>query len=97
MLFHVTAVHDVDDCAAYNTEVQEQLLEFWGGIEALGDELGVQVLSWLADAPGHTVFMVLESGSVASVSKFLLAIPMRQDFDIRPVMQLETLAEMLSS
>lgn len=95
MLFHVTAKHEVAFCGAYDQPLQEKVGEAWRNLGRLSEELGVKIKSWGLDAPGHTIFMLLEAESVASISKFLLSNPMRQDYDVRPVLSLDEIKGMI--
>ncbi len=97
MLFHVTAKHEVTFCAAYDKPLQKEVGEAWGNLGKLSEELGVKVKSWGLDAPGHTIFMVLEAESVQSLSKFLLSNPMRQDYDVRPLLSLDEIKGMIGN
>jgi hypothetical protein len=86
MLFHVTATHTAEHCAAYDLDAQKKVIEAWGNMDKLGKEVGVRVKYWALDAPAHTVFILLEAEDTKGMSKFLLSSPMRQTFDVRPVL-----------
>ena len=86
MLFHVTATHDVAHCGAYDQTLQKEVGESWANMDQLSKELSVKIKSWGIDAPGHTVFMLLEADSMGPISTCLLSNPMRQHYDIRPVL-----------
>ena len=93
MLFHVTATHTAEHCAAYDMDAQKKVIAAWSTMDKLGEELGVQVKYWALDAPAHTVFMLLEAENTRGMSRFLLSSPMRQTFDVRPVLSSEDLQQ----
>jgi hypothetical protein len=89
MLFHVTAKHSVNDCVTYNTEVRAALQEFLPTVPGRCEELGVKLHFALNGAPDHVFYLLLEADDYSAVCSLLCSIPMKQEFDIKPVRQLQ--------
>jgi hypothetical protein len=89
MLFHVTARHHVDDCGMYNEEIRQALQEFAPSIPERCKELGVKVHFAVMGHPDHVFYFLVEANDLTSVCALLSAVPMKQEFDIKPVRALE--------
>ncbi len=89
MLFHIFMTHKEDNCPAYHTELMPDLIASLENLEALGKELGVKAHTLLWGAPAHVAFAVLEADNVGAVARYLNSIPLKQDFEITPVVNLD--------
>ncbi|WP_067936975.1 hypothetical protein [Alicyclobacillus kakegawensis] len=89
MLFHVTARHSVDDCGMYNEEIRQALQEFVPSIPNRCEELGVKLHFAVMGHPDHVFYLLVESNDLTAVCALLSAVPMKQEFDIKPVRLLE--------
>jgi hypothetical protein len=85
VLFHVAAKHSVNDCGMYNADVREALQEFAQSIPERCKELGVKLHFAVAGHPDHVFYMLIESDDYSAVCVMLSAVPMKQEFDIKPV------------
>ena len=85
MLFHVTARHTSDQCGMYNDEVQKGLREFFPSVEHLCTEHNVKLHYIVTGHPEHVFYILVEAEDSGSLCSVLTAIPMQQEFDIKPV------------
>jgi len=85
LLFHVTARHDVNHCGMYNEEVRQALQEFLQCIPSRCEELGVKVHFAVAGHPDHVFYLLVEADDLTPVCTLLCEVPMKQEFDIKPV------------
>lgn len=91
LLFHVTARHDVNNCGMYNEEVRQALQKFLPCISSRCEELGVKVHFAVAGHPDHVFYLRLEADDLTPVCTLLCEVPMKQEFDIKPVRALNFL------
>ena len=82
MLFHVTHVHSYQTCPAHNPDVKASVAE---AIKTAADK-GVKLLMTTVDAPGHNLYMLLETNSYEAIMNFFEPLLEIGDADIRPVM-----------
>lgn len=85
MLYHVTARHSSEQCAMYNEQVRNAMQEFTPTITARCEELGVKVHFAVNGAPDHVFYLLVETDDYTALCQLLGSVPMKQDFDIRPV------------
>lgn len=85
MLFHVTARHDVDNCGMYSDERREALQAFIPIVSSRCEELGVKLHFAVAAHPDHVFFFLVEADDLISVCALLAEVPMKQEFDLKPV------------
>jgi sugar phosphate isomerase/epimerase len=85
VLFHVTARHDVQNCGMYNEEIRQALQEFLPSVATRCEELGVKIHFAVMGHPDHVFFLLVEADDLAPVCALLSAVPMKQEFDIKPV------------
>lgn len=88
MLFHVTARHDVDNCGMYNDEVRQALQEFLPTMPSRCQELDVKVHFAVAGHPDHVFYLLVEADDLTAICTLLCEVPMKQEFDIKPVRML---------
>ena len=86
MLFHVTMTHTTEDCPGYNREKMPEFVAAWEKLDTIAKELNVKVHFSVNEAPGHVSYALLEAESHSSIFGYLSAIPIRQNFNISPVM-----------
>jgi hypothetical protein len=89
VLFHVTARHDVNNCGIYNEEIRQALQGFAPSIQKRCAELGVKVHFAVNSHPEHVYYLLVEADDLTNVCTLLCEIPMKQDFDVKPVRSLE--------
>ena len=89
MLFHVTMTHTEDNCPGYQPEKMPDLVAFGDKMSSLADELKVKVHFVLWGAPEHVAYALLEADNPGSVARFVISIPIKQDFKVTPVSNLE--------
>ena len=94
MLFHVTMTHTAEDCPGYDREKLVKLVEAGENWDDLAAELGIQVHFFLWGAPEHLAWALIEADDIASVSRFCIGLPFRQDFDVTPVQHVQDLIAM---
>ena len=85
MLFHVTARHDVNNCGMYSDEVRQALQEFLPTMPSRCQELDVKVHFAVAGHPDHVFYLLVEADDLTSICTLLCEVPMKQEFDIKPV------------
>jgi hypothetical protein len=85
MLFHVTAKHSIDDCNMLNEEVKQALQEFLPTLPSLCMDLGIKLHSAVTGHPEHVFYFLVEADDHASLCTFLCSIPLKQEFEIKPV------------
>ena len=85
LLFHVTARHDVDNWGMYNDEVRQALQEFLQTMPSRCQELGVKVHFAVAGHPDHVFYLLVEADDLTPICTLLCEVPMKQEFDIKPV------------
>jgi muconolactone delta-isomerase len=94
MLFHVTMTHSAATCPGYD---QGQMPGFIAGaekLEAVAQELQVKVHALLWAAPEHVAYALLEADSPAAVGRYLFTLPLRQEFKVTPVQNLQDVIAM---
>lgn len=94
MLFHVTMTHTPEDCPGYRKELMPEMIASVDKLKATAKELNVKVHHLLWAAPEHIAYAILEAESLGSVARYVNAIPLRQDFKVTPVQNLEEVLEM---
>ena len=92
MLFHITARHTVDNCGIYNEEIRQKLQAFMLTVPSRCEEFGVKVHFAVAGHPDHVFYLLVEADDLTPVCALLCEIPMKQEFDVRPVRPLGTVA-----
>lgn len=85
MLFHVTARHTVDHCGMYNEDVQKDLQTFLPSMQQLCQEHSVKLHYVVTGHPDHVFYILVEAEDSGSLCSVLTAIPIQQEFDIKPV------------
>ncbi len=86
--------HSVEDCPGYNKEKMKEMREAGQNMEQLAEELNVKVHFLVNAAPAHVVFALLETDDYSSIFKLLNNVPLRQDFEITPVMHQKDLMKL---
>lgn len=69
----------------YNEEVQKALREFLPSIQQRCKEHDVKLHYVVTGHPDHVFYFLVEAEDSGSLCSVLTAIPMRQEFDIKPV------------
>lgn len=85
VLFHVTARHTFDQCGMYNPDIQKDLQAFLPSIQQLCKEHSVKLHYVVTGHPDHVFYILVEAEDSGSLCSVLTAIPMQQEFDIKPV------------
>jgi hypothetical protein len=85
MLFHVTMTHTEDNCPGYHLEGLSERYAAYEKLEGLAKELNVVEHFHVWCPPDHIGFLLVEADSLAAVSRYLFAIPIRQDYKVVPV------------
>ena len=67
MLFHITHTHDYETCMIHD---KSRKTKFSQAI-ANAKQFGVDLFGVYSDPPGHQIFMILETGSMDQLVKFL--------------------------
>ncbi len=94
MLFHVTMTHTPTTCPAYE---REQMPGFISGVEkldAVAQELNVNVHFILWAAPEHVAYAILEADNLGAIARYVNAIPLRQEFKVTAVQNLQDVVAM---
>ena len=86
MLFHVTMTHTPDNCPACNPEKIPEVIAAMDQLDAIAKDLNVKVHFFVNTAPGHVSYALLEADSHSSILSWIMAIPIREDYNIVPVM-----------
>jgi len=86
VLFHVTMTHTPEDCPGYDKEIGVDWVARSEKLDQIAGRLNVEVLFFVVSAPEHIGYALLEAESLSSLFGYLNAIPIRQDFQISPVM-----------
>ncbi len=87
MLFHVTMTHTPDNCPSYwPPEKWPEVVAAMDQQDAIAKDLNVKVHSFVNTAPGHVSYALLEADSHSSILSWIMAIPIREDYNIVPVM-----------
>lgn len=94
MLFHITMTHSVDDCPGYDRQKLHDTVDSFGQLDSFAKELDVKVHFLLWGAPEHVLFALLEANDMASVSRYVNAIPIRQEFKVTPVQNFQEVMAM---
>ncbi len=81
MLFHATHRHSHETCPAHQPE---NLARFAKTMRS-ANELGVNIIGSFADAPGHTVYMIIEADTALQIAQFFDPILELGDTEIKPV------------
>lgn len=87
MLFHVTARHSVDNCGLYSEEIRDKLQDFLVSSPERCKELGIKVHFAVVGHPDHVFYFLVEADDLTSVCVLLCDMPMKQEFDVKPVRQ----------
>ena len=92
MLFHATHRHTHATCPSHNPE-QRALFN-----KALNSasELGIKVVGSYSDAPGHTLFYILEADTALQIAQFFNPILELGDTEIKPVTGTTELLEQMA-
>lgn len=69
----------------YNKEVKQALQEFLPSIPSTCKELGVKIHFAVTAAPDHIFYLLVEVDDYSGLCTLLSKIPMKQEFDIKPV------------
>lgn len=86
MLFFITATHSSDNCPMYDESLQAKVHEFTTvTAPKLAEELSVSIHAVLSPIAEHELYLVLESDNPAAVTKLLMAMPIKQDFHVKTV------------
>ncbi|GMA51602.1 hypothetical protein GCM10025857_29590 [Alicyclobacillus contaminans] len=73
----------------YNEEIRQALQEFFPSIPSRCEELGVKIHFAAMGHPDHVFYLLVEADNLTSVCALLSAVPMKQEFDIKPVRLME--------
>ncbi len=68
MLFHITHVHTPETCPFHNPEKARAT---FGKIFGSAEQIGVTVVGVWADAPAHTLYIVVETDSAQKIEELL--------------------------
>ncbi|MCY0894179.1 MAG: hypothetical protein OWR52_11855 [Acidibacillus sp.] len=69
----------------YNDEVRHGLQEFLQTMPNRCQELGVKVHFAVAGHPDHVFYLLVEADDLTSTCTLLCEVPMKQEFDSKPV------------
>ena len=94
MLFHVTATHSADNCPGYNHEKMPALIEAIECSNARANELGIKVHFMVNAAPKHVIYALLEADDASKIAPWANSFPLKQEFDVNPVMAEADMAAM---
>ena len=89
MLFHVTMTHSEDNCPGYEIQRMPDVIAGMEKLPSIEKELAVKVHSLLWGAPEHVAYAIIEADTVGAVARYVNAIPVRQEFKVTPVENLE--------
>jgi hypothetical protein len=89
MLFQVIMSHSEDNCPSYHRDKMPEVLEAFKNLDALGEKLNVKQHYFVWCPPNHIAFLLLESDSLNSVSRYVFSIPFPHDTQIIPVEHLQ--------
>ena len=81
MLFHAAHRHRHETCSAHKPENRAL---FSKSIAAAND-IGIKIIGSYADAPGHTLYFIIEAETALQIAQFFDPILDLGDTDIRPV------------
>ncbi len=81
MLFHATHRHTHATCPAH---MPEKRALFAKALNSAND-IGVKIIGSYADAPGHTLYFIIEAETALQIAQFFDPILDLGDTDIRPV------------
>ena len=81
MLFHTTHRHTHQSCSAHKPEN----LKLFAKAIASAEDIAVKIIGSYTDAPGHTLYMIVEADSALQLAQFFDPILELGDTDIRPV------------
>lgn len=93
MLFHLTMTHSEENCPAFNPGTMAKLTELQSKMDELTKDVGIKVHSMVSAAPGHVFYGLVETDSVTSIALFTNAFPMRQSFEVTPVISIADLTK----
>jgi muconolactone delta-isomerase len=93
MLFHITMTHLAKDCPAYNHDDMPDMVEGLKKLEEQAKDLSVKIHFIVWAAPEHTAYALLEADRLGNLAQFLNAIPIRQDFRVTPVENVQQMVE----
>jgi hypothetical protein len=68
MLFHITHVHTPETCVYHDPEKARAT---FGKMLSSAEQLGVKLVGFWADAPAHTIYIVVETDSAQKIEEFL--------------------------
>lgn len=72
----------------YSDEVRQALQEFLPTMPSRCQELDVKVHFAVAGHPDHVFYLLVEADDLTPVCTLLCEVPMKQEFDIKPVREL---------
>ena len=81
MLFHATHRHSHETCPAHMPEKRALFTK----VVASADDIGVKIIGSYADAPGHTVYMIIEADTALQIAQLFDPILDLGDTEIKPV------------
>ena len=81
MLFHAIHRHTHETCSAHKPENRALFAKAF----ASANDIGVKIIGSYADAPGHTLFMIIEADTALQIAKFFDPILDLGDTEIKPV------------
>ena len=85
MLFHLTMTHSVDECPGYNREKMPELLSALENLEARGKDMNIKTHFVVNAAPEHVVYALVEADDSYALARYLVEVPLKQDFKVTPV------------
>jgi hypothetical protein len=85
MLFHIKHTHSWETCPYHDPD---RVKETFGAAIARIEESDLDVLGFWGDAPAHTVFMVVEAGSIQDIEEALAPIIDIGWAETRPVQEM---------
>jgi hypothetical protein len=94
VLFHVTMTHTAATCPAYEREQMPSFIADAEKLEAVAQELHVTVHFLLWAAPEHVAYAILEADNLGAIARYVNAIPLRQEFKVTPVQNLQDVIAM---
>jgi hypothetical protein len=92
MLFHASHTHTHATCPSHNPEQRA----LFNKVLNSATDIGIKVIGSYADAPGHTVYYILEADTALQISQFFNPILELGDADIKPVTDTIELLEQMA-
>ncbi len=81
MLFHATHRHTHATCPAHMPEKRALFVKALNSAK----EIGVKIIGSYADAPGHTVYLIIEADTALQIAQLFDPILELGDTEIKPV------------